>query len=75
MILAAAPLASNIPLVALAAILVYVAANMGNWKEFFRLKQRSFSHGLTFLITFFLTVIFDLTVAVQVGLVLRVLHS
>ena len=68
-ILAAAPLASNIPLAALAAILVYVAANMGNWKEFFRLKQRSFSHGLTFLITFFLTVIFDLTVAVQVGLV------
>lgn len=68
-ILAAAPLASNIPLAALVAILVYVAANMGNWKEFFRLKQRSFSHGLTFLITFFLTVIFDLTVAVQVGLV------
>lgn len=68
-ILVAAPLASNIPLAALAAILIFVASNMGNWKEFFRLRQRSVSHGITFIITFLLTVIFDLTVAVQVGLV------
>lgn len=68
-ILVAAPLASNIPLAALAAILVFVAWNMGNWKEFVRLNHRSVSHGITFVITFLLTVIFDLTVAVQVGLV------
>ncbi len=68
-ILVAAPLASNIPLAALAAILVFVAWNMGNWREFTQLNHRSFSHGLTFVITFLLTVIFDLTVAVQVGLV------
>lgn len=69
-ILAAAPLASNIPLSALAAILIFVAWNMGNWKEFVRLKKMSFMYQATLLITFFLTVIFDLTVAVQFGLVM-----
>ncbi len=68
-ILVAAPLASNIPLCALSAILVFVAWNMGNWKIFLNLNHMSVSHALTLLITFFLTVIFDLTVAVQVGLV------
>ena len=68
-ILAAAPLASNIPLCALAAILVFVAWNMGNWREFLRLRQMTLSYKATLLITFFLTVIFDLTVAVQFGLV------
>lgn len=72
-ILVAAPLASNIPLSALAAILVFVAWNMGNWREFTQLSHRSFSHSITFLITFLLTVIFDLTVAVQVGLVVACL--
>lgn len=68
-ILAAAPLASNIPLCALAAILVFVAWNMGNWREFLRLRSMTLSYKATLLITFFLTVIFDLTVAVQFGLV------
>ena len=68
-ILAAAPLASNIPLSALAAILVFVAWNMGNWREFVRLRQMTLSYKATLLVTFFLTVVFDLTVAVQVGLV------
>lgn len=68
-ILAAAPLASNIPLCALAAILVFVAWNMGNWREFSRLRKMSLSYSVTLLVTFLLTVIFDLTVAVQVGLV------
>ena len=68
-ILAAAPLASNIPLSALAAILVFVAWNMGNWREFLRLRQMTLSYKTTLLVTFFLTVIFDLTVAVEFGLV------
>ena len=68
-ILAAAPLASNIPLSALAAILVFVAWNMGNWREFVRLRQMTLSYKATLLVTFFLTVVFDLTVAVEVGLV------
>lgn len=68
-ILVAAPLASNIPLAALAAILMFVAWNMGNWREFLRLRQMTMSYKCTLVVTFLLTVIFDLTVAVEVGLV------
>ncbi|MDO5531009.1 SulP family inorganic anion transporter [Sutterella sp.] len=68
-ILVAAPLAASIPLCALAAILVFVAWNMGNWREFLRLRRMSMSYKVTLLLTFFLTVIFDLTVAVEFGLV------
>ncbi|MDY6011225.1 MAG: SulP family inorganic anion transporter [Duodenibacillus sp.] len=68
-ILAAAPLASDIPLAALAAILMFVAWNMGNWREFLRLRKMTMSYKATLVTTFLLTVIFDLTVAVQVGLV------
>lgn len=68
-ILVAAPLASNIPLAALAAILVFVAWNMGNWAEFKRLRKMTMSYKVTLVTTFLLTVIFDLTVAVEVGLV------
>ncbi len=69
-ILAAAPLASDIPLAALAAILMFVSWNMGNWKEFSRLKAMTMSYKVTLVTTFLLTVIFDLTVAVEVGLVI-----
>ena len=72
-ILVAAPLASNIPLAALAAILMFVAWNMGQWREFSRLRQFSMTYRVTLLATFFLTVVFDLTVAVEVGLVLACL--
>jgi SulP family sulfate permease len=68
-ILAAAPLASDIPLAALAAILMNVAWNMGNWREFVRMRKMTISYKLTLVLTFLLTVIFDLTVAVEVGLV------
>ncbi len=68
-VVAAAPLASNIPLAALSAILFSVASNMGNWAEFKRLRRMTMSYKATLLLTFFLTVIFDLTVAVEVGLV------
>ena len=68
--LLAAPLAVHVPLAALAGILLYVAWNMGEWHEFARLKHFKAGYRTVFLGTFFLTVIFDLTVAVEVGLVL-----
>ena len=69
-VLVAAPLAAHIPLAALAAILVFVAYNMGEWNEFRRLRHFSLHYRIVMLSTFLLTVIFDLTVAVEVGLVL-----
>lgn len=67
-VLVAAPLALHIPLAVLAGILLFVAWNMGEWHEFVRLKQFSNHYRLLMLGTFFLTVVFDLTVAVEVGL-------
>jgi SulP family sulfate permease len=69
-VLVAAPLAENIPLATLAAILIFVAWNMGEWHEFARLKNFPIGYRLVMITTFLLTVIIDLTVAVQVGLVL-----
>ena len=69
-VLFAAPLAKNIPLSSLAAILIYVAWNMGEWKKFVDLKQFRLPYRITILSVFLLTVILDLTVAVQVGLLL-----
>jgi SulP family sulfate permease len=69
-VLVAAPLALNVPLAALAGILLFVAWNMGEWREFARLRQFSVPYRTTLLGTFLLTVVFDLTVAVEVGLVL-----
>jgi SulP family sulfate permease len=69
-LLVAAPLALHIPLAALAGILMFVAWNMGEWVEFSRLRRFSLPYRTTLLGTFALTVIFDLTVAVEVGLVL-----
>ena len=72
-ILVAAPLARHVPLAALAAILLFVAYNMGDWGEFRRLRQFSPPYRITMLATFLLTVVLDLTVAVEVGLVLACL--
>jgi len=69
-LLAAAPLAEHVPLAALAGILLFVAWNMGEWREFARLKQFKTPYRTILLGTFFLTVVFDLTVALEVGLVL-----
>jgi SulP family sulfate permease len=69
-VLALAPLAHDIPLASLAAILLFVAWNMGDWREFARLRHFSLSYRTILLATFLLTVVFDITVAVQVGLVL-----
>jgi sulfate permease, SulP family len=65
-----APLAADIPLATLAAILMFVAWSMGDWRAFARLGQYAITYRTVLLATFLLTVIFDLTVAVEVGLVL-----
>ncbi len=69
-VLLAAPLALHIPLAALAGILMFVAWNMGEWREFSRLRKFSMHYRVILLGTFVLTVVFDLTVAVEVGLLL-----
>ena len=69
-VLVAAPLALHVPLAALAGILMFVAWNMGEWREFARLRQFSVQYRTILVGTFLLTVVFDLTVAVEVGLVL-----
>ncbi|MGQ2921194.1 MAG: SulP family inorganic anion transporter [Hydrogenophaga sp.] len=71
-VLLAAPLAFHIPLAVLAGVLLFVAWNMGEWREFGRLRQFSNHYRLMMLSTFFLTIVFDLTVAVELGLVLAV---
>jgi len=69
-VLIAAPLAMHIPLAVLAGVLLFVAWNMGEWREFGRLRHFSNHYRLMMLSTFFVTIIFDLTVAVELGLVL-----
>lgn len=65
------PLAKLIPMPTLAAVLIMVAYNMSSWREFVRLvKSSPKSDILVLLATFFLTVIFDLVVAIEVGIVL-----
>ena len=72
-VLIAAPLAAAVPLPTLAAVLVFVAWNMGEWREFARLRNYTMTYRVTLLAVFFLTVIVDLTVAVEVGLVTSLL--
>ena len=66
------PYAIHIPLACLAAILVQVAYNMSEWKTFKYLLRGDRSDVAVLLITFFLTVIVDLTVAIEVGVVLAI---
>ena len=66
------PYAVYIPLSCLAAILVQVAYNMSEWKTFKYLLRGDKSDVAVLLITFFLTVIVDLTVAIEVGVVLAI---
>jgi sulfate permease, SulP family len=65
-----APAASKVPLPALAGVLVFVAWNMSELDHFFSILKGQRSDALVLMITFFLTVFIDLTVAVQVGVVL-----
>src|SRR4029434_6052383 len=69
-ILAAAPLAKFIPLATLSAVLVNVALHMGEWHNFGRLPKWPRSDAVVFLVAFSLTVVIDLTVAVEIGMVL-----
>ena len=72
-LLVAAPLARFVPLPALAAILVMVAYNMGDWGEIPELLKLGKSDISVWLITFALTVFADLTLAVEVGMILAAL--
>ena len=67
------PYAVYIPLACLAAILVVVAYNMSEWRTFVYLLKGDKTDVAVLLITFFLTVIIDLTVAIEVGLVLAII--
>jgi len=69
-LLALAPAAGYIPLSALAAVLMWVAFNMVAWKELKELRHYSVFYRTIVVATLSLTVIFDLTVAVEVGLVM-----
>ncbi len=72
-LLFAAPLARHIPLAVLSAILLVVAYNMGEWREIPKLLKMSWATIAVWFTTFSLTVFADLTVAVQVGIVLAAL--
>jgi SulP family sulfate permease len=69
-VLVAAPLAKYIPLAALSAVLIVVAINMGDWKAFIDLRRYSIPYRVVLLTTFGVTVAFDLSTAVEIGLVL-----
>lgn len=67
------PLTKHIPMACLAGVLVIVAYNMSEWRTFRQLLKNPKSDVAVLLITFFLTVIFDLTVAIEVGIVIACL--
>jgi len=71
-VLLAAPLAMHIPLAVLAGVLLFVAWNMGEWREFARLKQFTNHYRLMMVSTFAVTIVFDLTLALELGLVLAI---
>jgi SulP family sulfate permease len=62
--------AVQIPLACLAGILVVVAYNMSEWRSFYSILRGSRYDILVLLTTFFLTILVDLTVAIQIGMVL-----
>jgi SulP family sulfate permease len=72
-LLVAAPLASYVPLAALAGILLMVAYQMGEWHEIPHLLKQSKADIAVWLVTFSLTVLADLTVAVETGMILAML--
>jgi SulP family sulfate permease len=72
-LLAAAPLAGAIPMAVLAAILMVVSYNMGEWREIPELLRLTKADIAVWLATFTLTVFADLTVAVEVGMILAAL--
>lgn len=69
-VLLAAKWAAFIPMSAMSAVLIVVALRMGEWHELTRLHKMPVSDALVLLTTFGLTVVFDLVIAVEVGMVL-----
>ena len=67
------PLAKYIPMACLAGVLVVVSYGMCGWRSFVALMKNPKSDVTVLLITFFLTIIFDLTVAIEVGLIIACL--
>jgi SulP family sulfate permease len=65
-----APLAGKIPLATLSAVLIFVAWNMSELPHFFEILKGQLGDSVVLLITFFLTVLIDLAVAVQIGVIL-----
>ncbi|MFT3828492.1 MAG: SulP family inorganic anion transporter [Opitutaceae bacterium] len=72
-LVAAAPLLRYVPLATLSAVLVVAAYRMVSWKQFLRLHRWPFSDSSVFVATFALTVLANLTLAVEVGVVLACL--
>jgi sulfate permease, SulP family len=72
-VLFAAPMVGQVPMPVLAAILMVVAWNMGDWKELPSVFRMSRTDGSIWLVTFTLTVFADLTQAVEVGMALAAL--
>lgn len=69
-IMLAAKWAGHIPVAALSAVLVFVALRMGEWHELVRLRRMPLSDAAVLLTAFVLTVLFDLVIALEVGMVL-----
>nr|MBP7472650.1 STAS domain-containing protein [Prevotella sp.] len=67
------PLAQYIPMACLAGVLVVVSYGMCGWRSFNAILKNPKSDVIVLLITFFLTIIFDLTVAIEVGLIIACL--
>jgi SulP family sulfate permease len=72
-LLFAAPLAAAVPMAVLAAILLVVAYNMGEWREIPELWKQGWTDRIVWLWTFALTVLADLTVAVEAGMIIAAL--
>ena len=72
-LLVAAPLAATIPMAVLAAILLVVAYNMGEWHEIPELWKQGWTDRMVWMVTFSLTVLADLAVAVEAGMILAAL--
>lgn len=66
------PLVGLIPMPCLAAVLIMVAYNMSGWRTFVSLSKNPKSDFAVLMVTFVLTVIFDLTVAIEIGLLLAI---
>jgi SulP family sulfate permease len=69
-LLVLAPYAGSIPMAAMAAVLIMVARRMGEWRELVHVSRLPHSDALVLIATFSLTIVFDLTVAVLIGMLL-----